>query len=312
MSALIVSVLLTLTLTLDRFEGDVAVLTGPDGRTTDVAVAQLPADAAPGDRFDEALRRIGPPSDALRARIARRRARLLALAPTGDLRHGAPVKQRSDHRQDHYFHKAKKEGFAARSIYKLEEIDARHRVLRRGQRVLDLGCAPGSWLQYIGRVVGPEGRVVGLDLKPVTVPMPAHVRTLVADAFETPVEALLPEGERFDVVLSDMAPSTIGNRFTDHVRSMALCHRVLDVADRMLRPGGACICKAFEGEDIPALAAAFRARFTELKRAKPKGTRTESVEVFFIGVGFKGSPSDPITPPDEPTAPTPNPMEGEG
>jgi 23S rRNA (uridine2552-2'-O)-methyltransferase len=308
MSPLVVALLLSFT--LDRFEGDVAVLYTPEGTARDVAVASLPADAAPGDTFDETLHRIAPVNPALRRRIERRRARLLALAPHDDLRHRAPVKQRSDHRQDHYFHKAKKEGFAARSVYKLEEIDQRHRILRRGQKVLDLGCAPGSWLQYVARVVGPDGRAIGLDLKPVSVPLPPHVRTLVADAFETPVEALLPEGERFDVVLSDMAPATIGNRFTDHVRSMELCHRVLAVADRTLRPGGACICKAFEGEDIPALAAAFRERFAELKRAKPKGTRTESVEVFFIGVGFK--PPAPVRSADADAQPVPVPMETEG
>jgi 23S rRNA (uridine2552-2'-O)-methyltransferase len=296
--------------TLDRFEGDVAVLVEPAGDSIDVVAGRLPPDASPGDTYDVGLRRVEAGGERLRARIERRRARLLALAPSPDLRHRAPVKQRSDHRQDHFFHKAKKEGFAARSIYKLEEIDQRHRLLRRGQRVLDLGCAPGSWLQYVARVVGAEGRVVGLDLKPVTAPLPPHVRTLVADAFETPVEELLPPGERFDVVLSDMAPSTIGNRFTDHVRSMALCHRVLAVADRMLRPGGICVCKAFEGEDIPALAAAFRARFTELKRAKPKGTRTESVEVFFVGVGFKGPPPDVSTPEAAPAAPAPEGGEG--
>lgn len=292
---------------LDRWEGDVAVFTSEDGRVADVARAGLPPDLRPGDALADLA---GPPVRAAGGRattIAARRARLLALARREPLRQGSPVKNRPDHRQDHFFHKAKKDGFAARSIYKLEEIDQKHRILRSGQKVLDLGCAPGSWLQYIGRVVGPNGRVVGLDLKPVKVPLPPHVRTLQADAFETPVESLLEPGQLFDVVVSDMAPSTIGNRFTDHVRSMELCHRVLAVADRSLRRGGTVVCKAFEGEDIPVLAAAFRERFSEFRRLKPKGTRTESVEVFFVGIGFTGAP---VVAGDAP-APAPEPETGE-
>jgi 23S rRNA (uridine2552-2'-O)-methyltransferase len=110
------------------------------------------------------------------------------------------------------------------------------------------------------------------------------------------------------VVLSDMAPGTTGNRFSDHMRSMELCHRVLQVGDRVLRPGGALVCKAFEGEDIPLLAEAFRSRFGEFRRIKPKGTRTESVELFFIGLVFRGAPPASETsvdaehpPHDEPT-----------
>lgn len=285
--------------TLDRWEGEVAVFTGPDGQVAERQRADVPPSLEAGD----ALVDLGGPAvkagAARAAGIEARRRRLLALAPRGPVRQGAPVKQRSDHRQDHFFHKAKREGFAARSVYKLEEIDKKHRILRSGQRVLDLGCAPGSWLQYIARVVGPNGRVVGLDLKPVKVPLPPHVRTLEADAFATPVESMLEPGQLFDVVVSDMAPSTIGNRFTDHVRSMELCHRVLGVADHALRRGGTVVCKAFEGEDIPALAAAFRSRFADLKRLKPKGTRTESVEVFFIGIDFKGAPAAADTTPNE-------------
>ena len=102
---------------------------------------------------------------------------------------------------------------------------------------------------------------------------------------------LLGPNLKFDVVLSDMAPSTSGSRFTDHMRSMDLCHRVLAVADEALRPGGSVVCKSFEGEDTPLLNEAFRIRFDEVRRLKPKGTRTESVEVFFIGKGFKGPPT---------------------
>lgn len=276
---------------LDRFEGEMAVMTDGRGQIVDVARSGLPVDARPGDGF---ARPGGPRVDRGQARwaeIRARRNRLLHLAPARTLVQGAAVKNRSDHRQDHYFHKAKREGFAARSIYKLEEIDRKHRILRKGQRVLDLGCAPGSWLQYAAGVIGPTGRLFGIDLKPVQVGLPPHVTVMQGDAFHTPVETMLGEGQRFDVVLSDMAPSTIGNPFTDHVRSVELCERVLAVADASLKVGGTVVCKSFEGEDTPKLAAAFRIRFSELKRLKPKGTRTESVELFFIGLGFKGPPT---------------------
>ena len=290
------ALLLASTWVLDRWEGEIGVFTGPGGQAANVERAALPAEIAPGDGIEDLNGPVVLHGGKRSAAIEARRRRLLALAQPAALRHGSPVKNRTDHRQDHFFHKAKKEGFAARSVYKLEEIDQKHRILRPGQKILDLGCAPGSWLQYAARIVGPNGRVVGLDLKPVKLVMPPQVRTLQADAFNMPVEVLLDGGHLFDVVLSDMAPATIGNPFTDHVRSMELCHRVLEVADRSLRRGGTVVCKAFEGEDIPVLAGAFRTRFSDFKRLKPKGTRSESVEVFFVGFGFLGAPQNPAEP----------------
>src|SRR5687768_5337254 len=111
-------------------------------------------------------------------------------------------------RPDHYARRAKKEGRPARSVYKLEEIDGRWRLLRRGDRVLDLGCAPGSWMQYAAERVGPGGRVVGYDLAPVTIRLPPQAEAHVADVFALDPAGL---GGPFDVVVSDMAPSTMGD-----------------------------------------------------------------------------------------------------
>ncbi|MEO0812888.1 MAG: RlmE family RNA methyltransferase, partial [Myxococcota bacterium] len=135
---------------------------------------------------------------------------------------------------DHYTLKAKREGRPARSAYKLQEIDEKHRLFRSGGSVLDLGCSPGSWMQYAADAVGPSGRVLGFDLKPVEISLPAHAQAHVGDAFEIRDDML----HAFDVVLSDMAPATSGDKKTDALRSSVLVERTLDVADAHLKPGG--------------------------------------------------------------------------
>ena len=157
--------------------------------------------------------------------------------------------------RDHYFQKAKKEGFAARSIYKLETIDERHHILRKGDVVLDLGASPGSWTQYASRLVGERGRVVAIDKKALGIRPPANVAALMLDAFETPPEVLLAAAVQgglaphaFDVVVSDMAPATTGDRFVDQQRSADLCLRALELARALLRPGGNFVAKLLEGE----------------------------------------------------------------
>jgi 23S rRNA (uridine2552-2'-O)-methyltransferase len=184
--------------------------------------------------------------------------------------------------QDHFARRAKKEGKAARSIYKLEEIDHRWHLLRRGAVVLDLGCAPGSWLQYCGTRVGDTGRVVGYDLKPVEVPLPPQVEVHQGDAFAVDLS-----GERFDVVLSDMAPATMGHHGTDAARSAALAERALDLADRHLQPGGAVVVKVLEGGEVVQLVSRMRQSFGKVERLRPQATRKASTEIFLIGLGKK-------------------------
>ena len=183
---------------------------------------------------------------------------------------------------DHFSRRAKREGFAARSVYKLEEIDKKHRLFRRGLRVLDLGCAPGSWLKYAADRVGPKGSVVGIDRKAVDLKAP-HITTLVGDIFETDPSALqAPAGAPFDLVISDMAPDTCGDRFTDHVRSVELCRHALSVARATSRPGADFVCKVFEGADLPDFVKELQREFGRVKRQKPKSTRASSVELFLV------------------------------
>lgn len=192
---------------------------------------------------------------------------------------------------DHYFEKAKKDGFAARSIYKLEEIDRKLRILRAGARVLDLGAAPGSWMQYAARVVGERGLVVGIDLMAITARLGANTRALRGDAFNLLPDALLePLGggdAHYDAVLSDMAPATTGDRFVDQQRSADLCLRALEIARCVLRAGGTFVAKALEGESTRVVQAAVRDAFEEMKVVRPDSTRKGSTEVFIVGLRRK-------------------------
>ncbi|MGF1467010.1 MAG: SAM-dependent methyltransferase [Sandaracinaceae bacterium] len=185
--------------------------------------------------------------------------------------------------QDAYGKRARREGYAARSVYKLAEIDAKVRLLRRGDRVLDLGAYPGSWTAYAAERVQREGKVVGVDLQPFRGSLPPHARMVQADATALDLGAL-GGPEAFDVVLSDMAPATIGHRFTDMARSQALFLAALDIAERVLVPGGRFCGKLFQGGDFPEARAAVQARFGTARVVKPKATRSESYEVYLVGL----------------------------
>ena len=190
-------------------------------------------------------------------------------------------------RHDTYYKKAKLEGFVARSVYKLEEIDADMHLIRPSDRVLDLGCAPGSWLQYVEKKVRVQGSAVGIDLLAVKLAFGQHVRVMRGDAFTTSVEELsgVELGaplQLFDVVLSDMAPNTTGTRSVDQARSVALCERALEVAERVLSPGGHMCVKILEGGDMPAFVASCKRVFETVKIRRPKSTRDGSIETFVI------------------------------
>ena len=186
---------------------------------------------------------------------------------------------------DHYTRQAQKDNFAARSVYKLQEIQKKYRILTRGTRVLDLGCAPGSWLQFAAQTAGPDGRLVGIDLTPVTIGLPDHVTVITGDVAD--LEGYLTQlGQtRFDTVLSDMAPATTGNRHVDEARSMGLCEAALDIAEKTLVPGGGCVCKIFQGSDFKAFTDTVKSKFDRQAAFRPQSTRKASREVYVIGLG---------------------------
>ncbi len=189
--------------------------------------------------------------------------------------------------QDHYTRQAKKENYPARSVYKLQEMQKKYRLMRPGQRVLDLGCAPGSWLLFAAKQVGANGRVVGVDLKPVTDKIPPQAKVYTGDVFDSEAIFWEEEGAPFHLVMSDMAPATTGNRSVDAARSYNLSEKALDIAMTRLLPGGNFVCKIFQGEDFERFVQATRKLFQQCKIFKPQSCRKSSKEIYIIGLNRK-------------------------
>ena len=191
---------------------------------------------------------------------------------------------------DYYFKKAKKEKYPARSVYKLEEAQVKHKFLGPGDSVLDLGCQPGSWSMYAARTVGPGGRVIGIDLKDgkkVRLAKAAEIEYHCADIMEPEfIEWLQKIKKSFRVVLSDIAPRTSGNKWVDQQQSIRLAEKVIEIAEELLESGGNIYFKVFEGEDFKELVDSLRKKFKTTRIVKPKSSRNESREVFVLGMGF--------------------------
>lgn len=187
---------------------------------------------------------------------------------------------------------AKRAGFAARSVFKLEEIDRRVRLLKPGQNVLDLGATPGSWSQYIASKIGPKGHLLAMDLNPLGAALPEWATFIQGDALTLTNEDLSLHAP-YDVVVSDMAPNTTGNRNADQARSTELFLRALAVAEAFLKPGGGFVGKIFMGEDFPAARKEVKQLFASERLIRPEGTRAQSYEIFVIGLGRKGETQTP-------------------
>ncbi|MBU0483902.1 MAG: RlmE family RNA methyltransferase [Proteobacteria bacterium] len=192
--------------------------------------------------------------------------------------------------QDHYFKKAQKEGYPARSVYKLEEAQDKYRFLKNGDKVLDLGCQPGSWSMYAGQIVGPTGLIVGIDLHGGRVNrkgQSAEIKVLKGDIYNIEsLDALKEICPEYSAVISDMAPHTTGNKWSDQQQSINLSRRALELADMLLTEGGSFYCKVFEGEDFKEFVDNVRKFFKKVQVVKPKSSRKESREVFILGLGF--------------------------
>ena len=193
--------------------------------------------------------------------------------------------------KDFYYRQAKKQGLRARSAFKVDEILRRHRLLARGDAVLDLGAAPGGFLQILADAVGEGGIAVGVDLEPVRNLGKPWVRTAIVDLLAPDaldrIRALHPG--RFDLVTSDMAPKTIGVKVTDETRSLELVRTALGVAEATLRPGGAFVAKVFMGGEFPGLKKELQARFDSVHVVRPQATRESSYEVYVLGKGYRGA-----------------------
>lgn len=203
---------------------------------------------------------------------------------------------------DPYVEQAKEQGYRSRAAFKLLDIDRKYHLLRPGQTVVDLGCAPGGWLQVLSKKVLPQGRVVGLDLQDVD---PLEGVTILKGDFTDPaivaqLEALLsagsPEKEEeakslVDVVVSDMAASACGLPHVDHIRIMNLVREVATFSQKVLRPGGSMIAKVLRGGTEPSLLAELKKRFARVTHFKPDSSRSDSAEIYVVAEGKKANPS---------------------
>ena len=196
-----------------------------------------------------------------------------------------------DERRDYYWRKAKREGFRSRAAYKLLEIQKKFRIFRKGDVVLDLGCAPGGWLQLIAEEVGPKGRVVGVDRQHTT-PLPYSNVTLVqGDLTGSDVQRAIHAalGGPADVVTSDLSPNLTGIGFQDHLRSCELVREALLVAGRVLRPKGTFLAKVFQGEELEATVRDLKSQFGRVRRIVPTASRKSSSEIYLLAREFRKS-----------------------
>lgn len=185
---------------------------------------------------------------------------------------------RQDLKKEHYTLKAKQDKYPARSVYKLQQIDEKFNLIKKNDKILDLGCAPGSWLLYASK----KGNVLGVDLQDITISLPKNVRFVRQDinTFKTK--------EKFNVIMSDMAPNTSGDHSVDVERSIELCETALDITKTNLNKGGSFLCKIFEGEGIQEFFKKVEESFGFVKRYKPLASRSESREIYIIGKNFNG------------------------
>ncbi len=194
-------------------------------------------------------------------------------------------------RPDHWTLKAKKMGYPARSVFKLEEIQKKWPVMKKGRPVLDIGAAPGSWTLYALRLLGKGSIVTAVDLKPMGIRVPdgGTLRFRQGDVFTEEAAKFLAEGGSYGCVLSDAAPATSGNRLVDSRKSFDLVMRVIDLAESHLASGGNLVVKVFQGGDEAEIRDRIKKLFREARTFKPKAVRSESMETYMIGLGFKGT-----------------------
>lgn len=194
-----------------------------------------------------------------------------------------------ERRHDHYYWKAKREGYRSRAAYKLLEIHRKHRLFRPGFKVLDLGCAPGGWLQVAGSIVGPQGKVLGVDLKPIKPFKAENILFLQHDLRSPDLPGLVLEklGGKVDVILSDASPNISGVWEVDHARQMELAQAAYKIAEETLKPGGVLLVKVFEGDMVRGFREALKKRFERVRQVKPQASRARSSETYLLAEGFK-------------------------
>jgi len=190
--------------------------------------------------------------------------------------------------QDSYFKKAKQEGYRSRAAYKLLELQQRYRIIKPGNKVIDLGAAPGGWLQVAAKIVGQNGRVIGVDLQPIQTLAERQVILLSGDIASKKIQQQITQllGGPANCVLSDLAPKLSGIRDADMARCLDLNRIALAVAIELLRPGGTLLVKSFISDDLQTFTAELKQHFSTVQRTKPDATRQGSSEFYFYAKGF--------------------------
>lgn len=184
--------------------------------------------------------------------------------------------------EDHLTRRARAENYPARSVYKLKEIQEKFQIFQKEDVILDLGCAPGSWLLYASQQTGPDGRVFGIDIQAVEIDLPPNVTVLQKDILEMTEDPFFEQVLGCRVVLSDMAPATTGRKDVDAFRSFELCRMALETADRVLAAKGHFICKIFQGNEFSQFEKQVKQRFSECRIFKPDSCRKQSKEIYII------------------------------
>jgi len=225
---------------------------------------------------------------------------------------------RKDRKEEFYTTLAKKEGYPARSVYKLKEIDEKYKIIKKNSRVLDLGAAPGSWLLYISQKVGDKGKVIGIDIEETKIPQKANIIFIKRSVFDlerpegdetkassspvanarvvdetkassppSPAAADLVFKDKFNAVVSDLSPKTSGVKFLDSGKSLEMAEKSFEIAKSVLLPGGNFICKIFENESSDEFLKKVKNHFDFAKRFKPRAVIKKSREFYIIGKGFR-------------------------
>lgn len=190
-------------------------------------------------------------------------------------------------RKDRFYKQAKEEGHLSRAFYKLEQIQTKFKIIKKGDTVIDLGCAPGGWLEIASKLVGQSGRVVGIDILPVKIKNLPNVKVILGDINETKTDQLLSYGKKADVVISDMAPSTSGVKFRDSYLSYELASAALQMAEMILVTGGNFAVKIFPGEEFASYKKGLESHFEKVFQYRPEATRKSSNEIYLVAIGFK-------------------------
>lgn len=189
---------------------------------------------------------------------------------------------------DFWAQKAKKEGYPARSVYKLQEIDTKFGLLKKGMRVLDIGAAPGSWSLWVLKRLAGSGFLAAVDLQPLSIDSgPTNFFFIRGDLYDEELRSKLASRGPYDLVISDAAPATTGNRLVDQGQSEAIVEAVIGYAETLLSPGGALVAKIFQGGAEAELLRRLRVRFSSARGFKPEACRAESFETYLVATGFK-------------------------